>query len=128
MNFSIDFQTRKSYLYAHVTGTDSVDVSLAYCRQIAEEGLRLNLSEILIDEDLEGQLTDTEMYEVTSQLGDIGFAQFEKIAYIDRHADHGGVRWARQNTRDSCHGDGGRRRRDAPSHRGCQRRYSARQR
>ena len=87
MSYELTFEARKHYLYCFVTGTESYETSLEYWREIAEKCDELGFDKALVEEELEGQLSDTEMFKVCSEFPKLGLLG-KKIAFIDRHADH----------------------------------------
>ena len=67
MSYRIRFEDRKRYLYAYVCGQESLQTSLSYLAEAVQETCRAGHDRLLIEEDLQGQLTDTEMYELASR-------------------------------------------------------------
>lgn len=83
--YVIEFEKRPEYLYAFVTGDkDSYEISRQYWQEIASERRRVNCKRVLIEEDIQGEMSITEMYRFTSEIVDIGFSGIF-IAFVDRH-------------------------------------------
>ena len=87
MSYHLSVETRKNYLYCHVEGEDSLETSRAYWREIAGKCNELGLSKVLVEEELEGQLSDQEMFQVCSELSEIGLLG-KQIAFVDLHLNH----------------------------------------
>ena len=87
MSYEVTFEPRKHYLYCFVTGKDSYQTSIAFWREIAEKCDELGFKKALVEEDLEGQLSDTEMFKACAEAPNLGLLG-KKIAFVDRHADH----------------------------------------
>ena len=87
MSYRLTCETRKNYLFCHVEGEDSLETSRAYWREIAGKCDELGLSKVLVEEELEGQLTDQEMFQMCSELPEIGLLG-KQIAFVDLRLNH----------------------------------------
>ena len=87
MSYKVTFESRKHYLYCFITGKESYQTSLAYWREIGEKCDELGLRKALVEEELEGQLSDTEMYKACTEFPNLGLLG-KKIAFVDRHTEH----------------------------------------
>lgn len=67
-SFSVYFEHRGTYLYVKLTGKDSFDASLVYWHKIAEKVRNLELDRVLVHEDLEGSVTEGEMFEIMQKV------------------------------------------------------------
>ena len=84
--YSIAFDTRPEYLHVLVEGTkDSLEISLAYWKEIAAECTRLGVTKLLVEEDIPAVVSMSEMYTIATELPEmfLGIA----IAFVDRYAD-----------------------------------------
>ncbi len=88
-SFDIRFENRRTHLYAYVEGEESMANSLAYMALVVDEAKACQLDRVLVEENLEGQLTDSQMFEVTSRFLEMGLGALVKMAFVDRHASHG---------------------------------------
>ena len=86
--YSLIIEERKSYLYANVSGEDSMEVSLAYWQEVLDACKRLNYCKILIEEDLEGSPSTLDYFEFGESLANMVQGLYLKIAFVDRHANH----------------------------------------
>ncbi len=87
MSYSIRFEDRKDYLYAYIEGQDSLEASLQYWQEIAERALADGFEKVLVEENLEGQISDFDMFQLTSKFLDMGMARLQ-IGFVDRKNDH----------------------------------------
>jgi hypothetical protein len=79
------FEERPGYIYAFVKGEkDSYEISRQYWKEVADECRRANRRKVLIEEDINDQMSTTEMYRFTSEIMDIGFSGIH-VAFVDRH-------------------------------------------
>ena len=87
MDYTLKKEDRGDYIYFHVTGSDSLEVSKAFWREIIETGTQLKYKKILVDEDLEGSVPIGDIYEVITTGLDIGDVRSMKIAFVDRYLE-----------------------------------------
>ena len=66
--YTLAFEDRGSYLYARITGRDSYAASMAYWPAIADEVERTGFKRILVHENLQGIVTEGEIYEILMNL------------------------------------------------------------
>ena len=82
--YTLEFEDRGSYLYARLTGNDSFAASLSYWHQIADYGKGKGIQKLLVHENLIGEVSETEMYDVMMDLKDSGLLSV-KIAFYDEN-------------------------------------------
>jgi len=87
MSYSIRFEDRKEYLYAYIKGKDSLENSLKYWQEIAEKALADGFQKVLVEENLEGQISDIDMFQLTSKFLDMGMAKLQ-IGFVDLQEDN----------------------------------------
>ena len=82
--YTLEFEQRPQYLYAYVRGEkDSLEISLQYWKEIADECWRAGFSKVFIEEDINGEMSIIEMYQFTSEISNIGFSGI-RVAFVDR--------------------------------------------
>ena len=86
--YSLNIKERKSYLYASVSGKDSMDVSIAYWKEIIDACKRLDYHKVLIEEDLKGSPEKVDYFEFGTFMSNIVRGLHMKIAFVDRHTNH----------------------------------------
>ena len=62
--FILDFEARENYLYAHLSGKDSFAASLDYWNQIVDQVQQLNVTKVLVHENLTGEVSEGELFDV----------------------------------------------------------------
>jgi sugar phosphate isomerase/epimerase len=86
--YNLTIQERNSYLYAHVSGKDSMEAALVYWQEIIDTCKRLKYSKILVEEDLQGSPETVDYFEFGEFLAKIAGGWQIKIAFVDHHEDH----------------------------------------
>jgi len=82
--YTLEFEQRPEYLYAYVRGEkDSLEISLQYWKEIADECWRAGYNKVFIEEDINGEMSIIEMYQFTSEISNIGFSGI-RVAFVDR--------------------------------------------
>jgi hypothetical protein len=81
--FTLTFELRKNYLYAHITGRDSFSASLDYWKKIADKVRKLDLSNVLVHENLMGDVSEGEMFEIMMKV--LPSSTGIKIAFYDEN-------------------------------------------
>jgi hypothetical protein len=85
--YKLTFQDRIGYLYAFVEGeNDNAEVSAQYWREILAKCNEYDTRKLLVEEDLPGGPSETEVYHLASALSKLG-SYWLKIAFVDRHLD-----------------------------------------
>jgi hypothetical protein len=85
--YRIKFERRADYLYAYVGGAhDSLSISLAFWREIADEYRKTPAGRILIEEDIEESVTMLEMYQLAEEIPKMGFGS-ALVAFVDRYLE-----------------------------------------
>lgn len=82
-NFTLTFEDRGRYLYAHLTGEDSFAASLDYWNRIADKVNELGYQKVLVHENLEGGVSEGELFEIVLDVVPAG-AGIE-VAFFDEH-------------------------------------------
>ncbi len=86
--YTLEFEPCPEYLYAYVKGEkDSLEISLQYWKEIADECRRTGYKKVFIEEDIKEEMSTIEMYQFTSEIPNIGFSGI-RIAFVDRHLNH----------------------------------------
>ena len=87
-SYQINFEHRPQYLYVYVSGEhDSYEISHRYWLEVAGECNRTGYRKVLIDEDIEEDISMAEMFQLATALPQIGF-QGVHVAFYDRFAEH----------------------------------------
>ena len=82
-----EIQPKDEYLYAFVEGQDSFETSETFWFELLEECKDKNYSKLLIEENLEGELSSSETYELSVKLAKSDYKNLT-VAFVDRQADH----------------------------------------
>jgi hypothetical protein len=86
-DYKLEFERRPGYLYAYVSGEhDSLDISRRFWREIADECKRVKADKLLIVEDIEEVVSTMEMYQIASEIPQLGFTGV-RIAFVDRYIE-----------------------------------------
>ncbi len=83
-SYTLKFEARDTYLYAHLTGQDSFQASLSYWNEIADKVKELGFKKLLVHEDLLGEVTELETYDLIVDLVTSGLRGV-KIAFYDEN-------------------------------------------
>lgn len=87
-DYSLKFEYRPDYLYAYVSGEqDSLEISRSFWRAIADESLRVEAHRLLIVEDIEEAVSQTDMYQIASEIPQLGLNAI-RIAFVDKFIEH----------------------------------------
>ena len=85
--YKIEFEHQAEYLYVHVSGErDSLEISRRYWREIADECKKNKCGKLLIVEDIKEVVSLTEMYQIASEIPDLGLTGI-RIAFVDRYIE-----------------------------------------
>ncbi|HLM02940.1 MAG TPA: hypothetical protein VK400_17950 [Pyrinomonadaceae bacterium] len=85
--YRIGFEQRRGYLYAYVAGKhDSLEISLAFWREIAAEAKKSQARKVLIEEDIVEAVSLVEMYQIAAEITQMGFGGV-LIAFVDRYLE-----------------------------------------
>jgi hypothetical protein len=86
--YQITFEHRSQYLYVYVSGEhDSYEISRRYWLEVADECGKTRYKRVLIEEDIEETVSITEVFQLASELPQMGF-QGVRVAFYDRFAEH----------------------------------------
>ncbi|MDF7826616.1 hypothetical protein P4B35_21475 [Pontiellaceae bacterium B12227] len=83
--FRLSFDIKENYLYVYLTGQDSFSASLDYWHQIADKVHELGVTRLLVHENLTGQVTEGEIFEVMMDL--IPASTGIRVAFYDENRD-----------------------------------------
>ena len=85
--FRICFDDEPEYLRAYVfDGTDSLEVSLAMWRMLADECEATGCSRLLVLEELQGTVTPAEISVVIDAIAHMGFSEL-RVAFVELRED-----------------------------------------
>jgi len=88
--FKVRFEQHPGYLRAYVhDGRDSLDVSIAMWKLLAEQCRKLNMRRLLVLEDLEGTVDVAEVPKVIDAMIEFGFADI-RCAFVELGSDQQG--------------------------------------
>ena len=86
--YDLKFDVRDGYLHAYVSGEhDTLEICTAYWSEIGAKLKELGLVKTMIVEDIVEESSLADVYDLASQLGDMGFRGV-KIAFVDRYSSH----------------------------------------
>ncbi len=86
--YNLDFEYRSDYLFASVSGEmDGLDLSKEFWLRILTEGKNRQYKKILIEEDFNGNLTPSEIYDFAVWLSQQNFNNIF-VAFTDVHTEH----------------------------------------
>jgi hypothetical protein len=85
--YKLVFEYRPEYLYAFVTGEkDSYEISKQYWQEIAGECKNAGYKRVLIEEDIEQNVSMSDMYQFCAEIPNLGFFGI-RVAFVDRKQD-----------------------------------------
>ena len=90
LEYQLEFEARDTYLYARLTGRDSFAAGLSYWNEIKDKVKDTGTKKLLVHEDLEGKVTEEEMYDLMVDLvrNDIPEVQ---VAFFDENLDDAAI-------------------------------------
>lgn len=83
-DYNLVFEDRGAYLYAHVSGKDSFAACLSYWHAIADKVAEFGLRKLLVHENLEGDISEGEIFDLMVDLKDSGLLGI-RIAFFDEN-------------------------------------------
>lgn len=83
--YMLHFEDRGDYLYVNIAGQDSFASSLRYWNEIADEVERLDRHKLLVHENMTGDVSGREVYDVMRDLKDSALKGV-KIAFYDENS------------------------------------------
>ena len=86
LGYQLEFEARDTYLYARLTGKDSFSASLSYWNEIKDKVTDAGAKKLLVHENLAGEVTEEEMYDLVVDLLHDGFPEV-KVAFFDENLD-----------------------------------------
>ena len=89
-SYSITYDVRPDYLYAHVTGSaETSELIRDYWNEIAGECERHSVKKLLVEEDLSRRVDSmSDVYTSSADVSVIGGLAGVKVAYVDRNPEH----------------------------------------
>ncbi len=84
--YTLAFEDRGNYLYAHLTGKDSFESGLEYWRAIADKTLELGHKRVLVHENMLGDLNKAEVFEIITQFTKPAYLGI-RLAFFDENID-----------------------------------------
>lgn len=86
--YKIEFQQRPKYLYAFVSGRhDTVENAKKCWLEMLDECNKFGYNKILVEENIEGNISLEEMYKLASEFPSLGFRDI-LVAFVDLHPSH----------------------------------------
>lgn len=86
--YTIEFENRPEYLYVYVEGDeDSLEITTQYWSEVLAECHKYNCQKVLIEENINQNVTASEMYEFAKDLPNMGFGSIV-VAFVDRQIEH----------------------------------------
>lgn len=64
--YTLTFEDRGSYLFAHLKGHDSFEASLQYWQTICDKTIELGYTKLLVHEDMLGELSKGQMFDIVT--------------------------------------------------------------
>ena len=87
-SYSIDFQDRGRYLFAHIKGDrSSLEIVTSYWSEVAERTISSGSKRLLVIEDIPEMITIAEVHEMVTSLADLP-AKDVRVAFVDLYAEH----------------------------------------
>ena len=83
-NYQIKFEHRENYLFADVSGQDTVENSISYWTDILNECEKYNFQKVLVYEEMVGTLSKSELYKLNKSLSKLGLDKIRRIAFVDK--------------------------------------------
>ena len=86
--FTLTFEDRGSYLFAHLCGHDSFEASLQYWQEICDKTIALGHKKLLVHENLLGELSKTQIFEIVTHFTKPKYLGIQ-LAFYDENMDDG---------------------------------------
>lgn len=82
--YELTLEYRPHFLYAFIRGDkDSYEISRQYWQEIADECNKSGIKKVLIEEDIEENISMPDMYRFASEIPELGFHGV-RVAFVDR--------------------------------------------
>jgi hypothetical protein len=81
MSYTISYEKRKDYLYAHITGPETYANAILFWESLAKKAHKEGFSRFLIVDEVEGQLTTLGLHKLSIKVAELFSGK--KIAYVD---------------------------------------------
>ena len=89
MEYEIQFESRRDYLYVTVSGDNTVESVLRYSKDIRDECLRSEQTRVLVVVKLDGKnLSMLEVYKAVAQGSEEAKNVGMRVAYVDPNPEH----------------------------------------
>lgn len=86
--YKIEFDQRPKYLYAFVSGRhDNIENARKCWLDILDACHKFEADKLLVEENIEGNISMEEMYKLSSEFPSMGFRNI-LVAFVDRHLSH----------------------------------------
>lgn len=86
--YKIEFEKRPTYLYAYVSGRhDNIENARKCWLDILDECNKFGADKLLVEENIEGNISMEEMYKLSSEFPSMGFRNI-LVAFVDLHSSH----------------------------------------
>lgn len=86
--YSIEYQQRPKYLYALVSGRhDNIENARKCWLEMLDACLKFEYDKLLVEENIEGNISMEEMYKLASEFPEMGFRNI-LVAFVDLHPSH----------------------------------------
>lgn len=87
-SYSIDFQDRGRYLFAHVEGErGTLEIATEYWKEIAQRTIESGLKRILVVEDIPEMISIAEVHQLVTSLAELPVKDV-RLAFVDLYAEH----------------------------------------
>jgi len=93
MAYRLKFTEKEGYSHIQVTGENCFETVKNYLAEINRECRQRGVTHILVEEFLHGEsLSIFDVFQIASQGSSQAASFFRKIAYVDRNAEHSGMK------------------------------------
>lgn len=81
MAYNVEYEDRKDYLYAHITGNESHQNAITFFHNLKEKMEKENWDAVLIVDEVKGILNTNETYELSREIAELHRGRI--IAFVD---------------------------------------------
>lgn len=86
--YKIKFENRPQYLYVYVEGEKNrFEIGKKYWSEILAECQKSNYEKVLVEENISGNISAAEMYEIATRVSNLGFGNI-LLAFVDCQLEH----------------------------------------
>ncbi|HEX6280250.1 MAG TPA: hypothetical protein VFZ49_09595 [Pyrinomonadaceae bacterium] len=87
-SYSIDFQDRGRYLFAHIKGKrGTLEIATGYWQEIAQRTIEAGVKRVLVVEDIPEMISIAEVHQLVTSLADLPVKDV-RLAFVDLYAEH----------------------------------------